>query len=116
MVGVVIALLFGLVYGSFLNVVILRFDDWQSIVRSRSHCPDCKTQLSWWDMIPVISFAYLQGKCRYCKKPISWQYPIVELSTAVLVAASYYMLFITKDLFLWQSLTGIIMLITAVGA
>src|SRR3989344_2295759 len=111
MVGVVIAFLFGLTYGSFLNVVILRFDDWQSIAKTRSHCPNCKTQLSWWDIIHVFSYTYLLGKCRYCKEPISWQYPAVELATAVLVAASYYLLFNTQNLAMWQSVVGLVALI-----
>ncbi|MCR4308309.1 MAG: prepilin peptidase [Candidatus Berkelbacteria bacterium] len=116
MLGVVIAFLFGLAYGSFLNVVILRFDDLQSIAKDRSHCPNCKTQLSWWDLVPLFSFAYLQGKCRYCKKPISWQYPIVELLTAVLVAASYYLLFTSQNLVMWQSIVGMISLIIVIGS
>jgi len=92
--GVVVAFLFGLIFGSFLNVVILRFDDLMSVVRDRSHCPKCKTTLSWLDLIPVLSFLFLRGKCRYCQKPISWQYPVVELSTAALVAAGYYLIFL----------------------
>lgn len=116
MVGVVIAFLFGLAYGSFLNVVILRFDDWQSIAKDRSHCPNCKTQLSWWDLVPLFSFAYLQGKCRYCHKPISWQYPVVELATAVLVAGGYYLLFVTQNLAMWQSVVGLAALVVAIGA
>ena len=111
MVGVVIAFLFGLTYGSFLNVVILRFDDWESIAKDRSHCPNCKTQLSWWDLIPLISFATLGGKCRYCKKPISWQYPIVELATALLIAFGFYLLFVTQTLATWQSIVGLATLV-----
>lgn len=116
MVGVVVAFLFGLSYGSFLNVVITRFDDWKSIATTRSYCPNCKTQLAWWDLIPLFSFAYLQGKCRYCQKPISWQYPIVELATAVLVAAGFHLLFFNPDLALWQSVVGMIALVGAIGA
>jgi len=114
--GIVIAFLFGLTYGSFLNVVILRFDDWLSIAKTRSHCPNCKTQLAWLDLIPLISFAYLRGKCRYCRKPISWQYPIVEFITAILVAGGYYMLFNNPNLALWQSIIGLIALVIAIGA
>ncbi|MEK7171236.1 MAG: prepilin peptidase [Patescibacteria group bacterium] len=116
MVGVAIAFLFGLAYGSFLNVVILRFDDWQAIVKTRSHCPNCKTLLSWWDLVPLLSFSYLLGKCRYCRKPISWQYPIVELLTAALIAAGYYLLFITQSLAMWQSVVGLAALILVIGA
>lgn len=114
--GVVIAFIFGLVYGSFLNVVILRFDDWASIIKSRSHCPKCKTNLNWYDLVPVLSYVQLLGKCRYCKKPISWQYPIVELSTACLIAASYFLLFITNDIALYQSIIGLACLVVAIGA
>lgn len=98
----VIAGLFGLVIGSFLNVVILRFDDWMSIVKTRSHCPHCKTELSWLDLIPVVSFICLRAKCRYCKKPISWQYPLVELTMGALMMAGYYLIFVTQFLLPYQ--------------
>lgn len=74
---------FGLIIGSFLNVVILREETGESI-GGRSHCPVCKTKLSVRDLIPLISWAYLHGKCRYCTNHISIQYPLVEASTAIL--------------------------------
>ena len=87
------AFIFGLIYGSFLNVVIIRWDEWMSILVSRSHCPKCKTKLKWYDLIPIFSFVGLSGKCRYCQKPISWQYPVVELSTALLITLGYTFFF-----------------------
>jgi len=96
--GVIIAFVFGLIWGSFLNVVIVRFDDWLSILRDRSHCPKCKAKLPWYDLVPLFSFIALRGKCRQCQKPISFQYPLVELSTAALVAAGYYLVFLLNDL------------------
>jgi prepilin signal peptidase PulO-like enzyme (type II secretory pathway) len=60
-----------------------------SIMHGRSMCPNCKHQLSSLDLIPVRSWVYLRGQCRYCKQPISWQYPIVELITAALFIVSY---------------------------
>lgn len=75
---------FGLVIGSFLNCVIYRLDKEENLVSQRSHCPFCGHTLSWQDLIPFLSFLLLKGKCRYCKKPISWQYPLVELATAIL--------------------------------
>jgi leader peptidase (prepilin peptidase)/N-methyltransferase len=96
--GLLIAVVFGLIFGSFLNVVILRFDDWLAIVKTPSHCPNCKHRLSWLDLVPVFSFLFLGGKCRYCHKPISWQYPIVELLTAVLLAIGYRLIFVGSDL------------------
>jgi leader peptidase (prepilin peptidase)/N-methyltransferase len=100
----------GLLVGSFLNVVILRLPtrlEWSwkrdsrevlgldevydppppGIVVERSHCPHCKHVLSWYENIPLFSWLALRGKCRYCKAPISAQYPLVELSTMLLFLA-----------------------------
>ncbi|MBI2642527.1 MAG: prepilin peptidase [Candidatus Wildermuthbacteria bacterium] len=74
--------LLGLAVGSFLNSVIYRLEKRESALQGRSYCPSCKHTLSWHDLIPVLSFVFLQGKCRYCKAHISWQYPLVELGTA----------------------------------
>ncbi len=76
-----IIFIFGLLVGSFLNCVIYRLEKKESFLRGRSHCPDCRHQLSWPDLIPVLSFLFLRGHCRYCKRPISWQYPLIELAT-----------------------------------
>ena len=75
---------FGLGIGSFLNCVIYRLEIKKSFLKGRSFCPNCKHQLSWQDLIPIFSFIILRGKCRYCKKPISLQYPLVEIATGVL--------------------------------
>jgi len=72
--------LFGLIVGSFLNCVIYRL----AFPRGRSFCPHCKHILSWKDLIPILSFLILRGRCRYCGKKISWQYSLVELATALL--------------------------------
>lgn len=85
----VLFLIFGLIIGSFLNVVIFRIDDLKSILSTRSHCPECKKILKWYDLFPFISFFILRAKCRYCKKPISWQYPVVEIATGLLFAFTY---------------------------
>jgi len=81
--------IFGLIIGSFLNVVILRFDEFETIFYTRSRCPKCKKGLAWYDLVPVLSFLVFGGRCRQCKTPISWQYPLVELGTAVLFALLY---------------------------
>lgn len=76
--------LFGLIVGSFLNCVIYRLEQGQSFLKGRSYCPHCRHNLSWPDLIPVLSFLFLLGKCRYCQEKISFQYPLVELSTATI--------------------------------
>jgi len=75
---------FGLAAGSFLNCIIYRLEIKSSFLRGRSFCPHCKHILSWQDLIPVFSFLILKGKCSYCDKKISWQYPLVELATGIL--------------------------------
>lgn len=76
--------LFGLIVGSFLNCVIYRFETGQGFLRGRSFCPHCKHKLSWQDLIPILSFLLLKGRCRCCQKRISWQYPLVEIATGLL--------------------------------
>ena len=76
--------IFGLLIGSFLNAVIHRLDTGESIVSKRSHCPKCGHTLSWYELIPVVSFIMQRGRCRACDKKISLQYPAVELGTASL--------------------------------
>ena len=76
--------LFGLIIGSFLNVVIYRLQIGDSAFQGRSYCPSCKHKLVWQDLIPLVSFAMYRGKCRYCHGRISLQYPFVELATGVI--------------------------------
>jgi prepilin signal peptidase PulO-like enzyme (type II secretory pathway) len=78
----------GVIIGSFLNCLIWRAHTGESAFKGRSYCPKCRHGLCWRDLVPVFSFLYLRGKCRYCKKPISWQYPAVELATGALFVAA----------------------------
>ena len=78
--------LFGLIVGSFLNVVIYRVPRKESIVTPRSHCPSCQALIKEYDNIPVLSWLLLRGKCRNCGEPISPRYILVELATAALFA------------------------------
>ncbi len=79
-------LVISLIWGSFLNVVGYRLILGQSIT-GRSRCPHCNHTITWYDLIPIISFVLLGGKCRTCHKPISWLYPFVELLTAIIMTA-----------------------------
>ncbi len=78
------AFLFGLVIGSFLNVLIYRIPKHENIVVKRSHCMNCGYQLAWYDLIPVFSWLGLKGRCRKCKEKISVQYPLIEALNGVL--------------------------------
>ncbi len=69
----------GLLFGSFLNVVIYRLPLGQNVATGRSRCPRCHRVIAWGDNVPLISFALLRGKCRTCGESISWRYPTVEL-------------------------------------
>lgn len=82
------AVLVGLCFGSFLNVCILRLPHDQSLLRPRSTCPQCKQPIAWRDNIPVVSWLWLRGKCRWCHKPISAQYPLIEALVGVLFGVS----------------------------
>lgn len=81
----------GLVIGSFLNVVIGRVPEGQSIVTPRSHCPKCERYLTPLDLIPVISYFVLKGRCRYCQERISPRYPLVESLTGILFFGVVYL-------------------------
>lgn len=81
--------IFGLLIGSFLNVVIHRVPRKESLVSPASRCPKCGNVLRWYDNIPVVSYAMLGGRCRRCRAPISIRYPLVELITAIVFVAHY---------------------------
>jgi leader peptidase (prepilin peptidase)/N-methyltransferase len=76
--------LFGLIFGSFLNVCIHRIPKNESVAFPGSHCPECDAKLAWYDNIPLLSFLALRGKCRSCHTHISKRYPIVELVSGII--------------------------------
>ncbi len=87
---VFVAILFGLVVGSFLNVVIHRVPRRESVVWPASHCPHCGEPIRPVDNLPLISYLLLRGRCRNCKEPISARYPVVEALTGLLFGAAAY--------------------------
>lgn len=102
----VVVVLFGLILGSFMNVVIYRVPRKESIAWPGSHCPGCDADIGVLENIPILSFIVLRGRCRHCGAPISWQYPLVEATTAVLMLSAYLhygqtLMFIAAAIFLW---------------
>src|ERR687885_1623397 len=87
---VLVAVLFGLVVGSFLNVVIYRVPHGESVVWPASHCPHCGEPIRTGDNVPLVSYLLLRGRCRNCKEPISPRYPAVEALTGLLFGAASY--------------------------
>lgn len=101
---VLILFLIGIITGSFLNCVIYRLEidqaknsvhaseqsERRSFLFGHSYCPNCKHILSWLDLIPILSFFLLKGKCRYCSEKISWQYPFIEVATGLLFLLIFY--------------------------
>jgi leader peptidase (prepilin peptidase)/N-methyltransferase len=86
----VVLLLFGLCVGSFLNVCIHRLPLKLSVVSPGSRCPSCGYELRWYDNVPVLSYVMLRARCRSCSQPISLQYPLIEVITAIVFLAHWY--------------------------
>ena len=107
----VFAALFGLVIGSFLNVCIVRIPQEKSIVMPASACPKCGTPIKPWDNIPVVSWLLLGGKCRGCKEPISWMYPVVELLTGALFLGCYLAFGLTTEALKWAVFSALLVVL-----
>jgi len=86
---VILVGLVGLAVGSFLNVCIHRLPRNESLAWPGSHCPQCRTPLRWYDNVPLLGYAFLGGRCRTCRQPIPFRYPLVELTTAVAFVSCY---------------------------
>lgn len=80
--AILIGIVLGLILGSFLSVLVGRWETKEGIVAGRSECPDCRHVLAWYDLVPLLSWMMLLGKCRYCRMPISVRYPLMELTMA----------------------------------
>ena len=88
-----ILFIFGIVFGSFMNVCILRLPKQETIVSTPSHCMQCGYRLKWYDLVPLVSWILLKGRCRKCGKPISKQYPIIEAVNGI----AWVMILIIRD-------------------
>jgi len=108
-----IAFLPGLAFGSFLNVVAARVPLKRSVVHPGSACMSCGTSLAWYDNIPLLSFAFLRGRCRHCAAAIPWRYPLVEGVTALLVAACVLVFGLTAEAALASFFCAVLVAVSA---
>ncbi len=102
----------GSMVGSFLNVCVSRLPEGLSVVRPRSRCPKCENPIVWYDNIPMLSWLILGAKCRHCKKPISWQYPLVEALTGGLFLLVYWRFGIVLASGVYMALAASLVLVT----
>lgn len=104
--------LYGLIFGSFFNVMGLRIPKKESISRPPSHCPSCNNRLQARDLIPVLSYLINRRKCRFCQQPISSIYPIMELITGILFVLTYHFLGFTWEMLIALLFISLLVIIT----
>ena len=109
-----VCFLFGLVIGSFLNVVIGRLPEGRSVVHPGSACPGCGGAIHWYDNVPVLSWLWLRARCRSCGVAISWRYPVVELLTGILFGLAAHRFGATPDLIPALLLLAALVVITGI--
>ena len=101
---IILIFIYGLLIGSFLNVVIYRIPREENIAWPGSHCPGCGHGLKWYDNIPLLSYLLLKGRCRYCKEEISLQYPLVEALNGIIYVLLYIFFYQVKLDFVFLAL------------
>lgn len=107
-----VSLIMGLLVGSFCNVCVGRWPHGESVVSPRSRCPKCMNAIAWYDNIPLLSWLILAAKCRHCKAPISWQYPVVEAITGVLFVLVYLRFDMTLATPIYMALAAAMVVVT----
>jgi leader peptidase (prepilin peptidase)/N-methyltransferase len=109
-----IVFIFGLIIGSFCNVVIYRLPQGASIITPASHCPSCRTPIRPWDNIPLLSYLLLRGRCRACKESFSPRYPSVELLTGVLFVLLWLKVGFNTPLAIYAALTSTLLTVALI--
>jgi leader peptidase (prepilin peptidase)/N-methyltransferase len=107
--GASLAGVFGLLLGSFMNVVAYRLPRGESLAAPRSRCPGCEAPIKPYDNVPVLSWVLLRGRCRSCGTAIAWRYPLVELATALLMALTVVV--VGTDADVWLGLAFVLLLV-----
>lgn len=110
----IIVFLYGIVIGSFLNVCIYRLPKGESVVTVGSHCMKCNHRLKWYDLFPLFSWLFLKGKCRYCGKKISVQYPLIEAFNGCLYVLVFSVNGWNVDSVLWCVMTSALLVIAVI--
>jgi len=112
--GASVAGLLGLMLGSFLNVVAYRLPRGESLAVPASHCPGCDTPIRPYDNVPVLSWLLLRGRCRSCGERIAWRYPLVELTTALLLALTVVVVGTNREVWLGLAFVLLLVPVTAI--
>lgn len=111
-----VVFLFGIAVGSFLNVCILRIPAGESVVAVPSHCMSCGKRLHWFEMIPILSYLFLRGRCSACKSRISPQYPLIEAANGVLWCLAFSRFGLAPDFLLASLLCSALLMLSVVDA
>ena len=106
--------LLGLVLGSFYNVVIYRYPAGLSIIRPRSYCPRCRRTLRSADLIPIFSYLFLRGRCRYCREKIPFRYAAVELAGAAILIALFWRFGFSTGFFKYMPILSLLLIISVI--
>lgn len=109
-----ILFIYGSIFGSFFNVVILRTPKHESLITESSHCPKCQARIKPYDLIPILSYFILGGKCRNCKSPISWRYPLIETLTGFSYVWIYLIYGLSFQTIIGVLLASILIIIAAI--
>lgn len=107
----IIFFILGTIMGSFYNVVGFRLAKNESIIKPGSHCPKCNHKLSFFELIPILSYIFLKGKCKNCKEKISIFYPLIELFTGLLFGVCFYSFGFSYDLLIGLSLVSLLSIV-----
>ena len=108
---IVLFFVLGTILASFYLVIALRIPNKESIVSPASHCDSCKHKLAWFELMPILSYIFLRGKCRYCHKRIPLYTLLVELLNGVLFSLGYYMYSISYELFVYLIIVSLLIII-----
>ncbi len=112
----ILVLVFGVLIGSFLNVLILRLPEKEDVVLEASHCPNCGRILQFYELVPIFSWLAQRGRCRGCMKPISAQYPIIEATNGLLWLLIFWKLGLSVDTLLCALVASILLAISVIDA